>query len=99
MGICSLPSMPSFRRTACAWMSCQKKQRLISTVIARFLNIENFSFERQDGLKASVAALFGGSTGGFSFHQEQLAAFRVSLLAIGEFPGQPAGIERALAAR
>lgn len=33
MGIFSLPSMLSFRLTARAWMSLQKKQRLISTVI------------------------------------------------------------------
>src|SRR5579863_6880199 len=33
VGILSLPSMLAFRLTACALMSCQKKQRLISTVI------------------------------------------------------------------
>ena len=68
-------------------------------VVARFFDVENFSLERQDGLKAAVAALFGGAAGGFALDQEQLAAVGIALGAVGKFAGKSAAIERAFAAR
>ena len=68
-------------------------------VVARFLHVQDLAFERQDRLIAAVAAALGGAAGRFALHQEQLAALRILLLAIGQLSGQPAGIERALAPR
>ena len=68
-------------------------------VVARLLDVENLSFERQNRLEAAVAPLLGGAAGGFTLHQEQLATFRVLLLAVGQLAGQTAGIECALAPR
>ncbi len=48
---------------------------------------------------APVAAGFGGAAGRFALDQEQLAALRILLLAVGQLAGQAAGIERALAPR
>src|SRR5207248_10953320 len=67
-------------------------------VVARFLDVEDLSFQRQDGLETAVAALLGGAASGFALHQEQFAAFGLALGAIGELAGQAAAIERALAA-
>src|SRR5580692_9907632 len=61
-------------------------------VVTGFLDVENFSFERQDGLVFAVAAHLGGATGGLSLNNEQLAARRIAFLAIGEFAGQAARI-------
>ncbi len=68
-------------------------------VVARLLHVEDLALERQDRLEAPVAPLLGGAAGRFALHQEQLAALRVLLLAIGQLAGQAAGIERALAPR
>src|ERR1019366_4153363 len=65
-------------------------------VVARLLHVEDFSLERKNGLEAAFASLFGGAAGAFSLDQENLAEFGILLLAIGEFAGKAAGIERAL---
>jgi len=67
-------------------------------VVARFFDVEDFPFERQDGLEAAVAALGGCAAGGFAFDQEEFAAGGVAFLAIAELAGQATGIERAFAA-
>src|SRR5207249_9921621 len=65
-------------------------------VVAGFFNVEDLTLERQNCLEAAVAALFGGASGGFALYQEQLAALRIALLAIGQLVRHAAGFERAL---
>ena len=67
-------------------------------VVAGFFDVENFAFERQDGLIAAVAAALGGAAGRFALDEEEFAARRIAFLAIGELARQAAGIERGLAA-
>ncbi len=68
-------------------------------VVARLFDIQDFSFERQDGLVAPVAPLFGRASGRFALNNEYLAAGGVALLAIGELAGQPARIHRGFSPR
>ena len=68
-------------------------------VVARFFDVEDFALERQDRLVLAVAAHFCRAAGGFALDDEQLAARRIALLAIGELPGQAAGIHRGFAPR
>ncbi len=68
-------------------------------VVARFLDVENFSLERKDRLEAPIASLLRGSACGLALDQEQLAAFRLALGTIGQLAGQASAIERAFAAR
>jgi len=68
-------------------------------VVARFFDVENFSLERQDCLKAAVTALFRGSTGGFALDQELLVATGILRGAVGKFAGEPAVIDTAFAER
>jgi hypothetical protein len=58
-------------------------------VVARFFDVEDFALQRQNGLEAAVAALLGGAAGRFALDQEQLAALRILLLAIGQLAGRP----------
>ena len=51
-------------------------------VVARFFNVENFAFQRQDGLKAAIAPLLGSATCGLALNQEQFAAVRLPFAAI-----------------
>ena len=44
-------------------------QHLVET---RFFNVQNLAFQRQDRLKAPVAALLGRAAGGIALHQKQL---------------------------
>src|SRR5213082_1389548 len=59
-------------------------------VVARFLNVEDFSFERQDGLVLPVAPLLRRTACRFALDHEQFAARRITLLAIRQFPRQSA---------
>ena len=68
-------------------------------VVARLLDVKDFSFERQNRLESPVAALFGCSTGRLAFDQKQFAAVGVALGTVRQFTRQSAGVERALAAR
>ena len=67
-------------------------------VVARLLDVENFSLERKDCLEAAVASLLGGATCGFALDEEQFAAVGLAFGAVGEFAGQASAIERAFAA-
>ena len=60
-----------------------------------FFDIDEFTAEREDGLGAAVAALFGGATGGVTFDDEELAEGGVFFRAVGEFAGEPAAGEGA----
>src|SRR5690242_16796168 len=52
-------------------------------VEARLLDVEDLALERQDGLSAPVAALFGRATGGITLDNEDLGERGVFFLAIG----------------
>ena len=68
-------------------------------VVAGLFHVQDFALERQDGLIPPVAPGLRGAAGRFALDQEQLAALRILLLAIGQLARQSARIERALAAR
>ncbi|CAI8342630.1 MAG: Uncharacterised protein [Halieaceae bacterium] len=70
-------------------------QHLVET---RLLHIQNLTFERQNGLEFSIAALLGRATCRISLHQIQLAQRRIALLTVRQFPGKAGNIERAFAA-
>ena len=67
-------------------------------VVAGFFDVEDFAFEREDCLEAAVAALFGGAAGRLTLDEEEFALGGIAFLAIGQFAGQTAAIERAFAA-
>ena len=66
-------------------------------VEAGLLDVQDLAAERQDRLEAPVAALLGRAAGGVALDDEQLAARRIALLAVGELAGQGQAVERALA--
>src|SRR6266446_3363484 len=66
-------------------------------VEAGALDVEDLAFERQDRLKAAVAALLGRAAGAVALDDEQFAVGRVALLTIGELAWQVRDVERALA--
>ena len=66
-------------------------------VEARALNIQDLAAQRQDRLELAVARLLGGAAGRIALDQEQFAAGRVALLAVGQLAGQAGDVERALA--
>src|SRR6202049_27179 len=59
-------------------------------VVARFFYVENFSFERKDGLEFAVAAHFCGAACGFALNDEKLAVRGITFLAVGELAGESA---------
>src|SRR5690606_24953022 len=56
-------------------------------------------FERQYGLRATVATLLRRTAGRIALDEEQLGKRRVFLLTIGELAGQARDVERAFAPR
>src|SRR5262249_39561659 len=66
-------------------------------VVAGLLHVEDLAFQRQNCLKAAIAALLGGASGGFTFDQKQLAAAWIALRAISEFARQASTIQCAFA--
>src|SRR5207237_8593749 len=66
-------------------------------VKARTLDIENLALERQDRLKAPVAALLGRAARTVALDDEKLALGRVPFLAVGELARQIGDVERTLA--
>src|SRR5207245_949448 len=67
-------------------------------VVARFFDVEDLAFERQNRLVTAIAARLSGATRGFAFNEEQFTAVGILFLAVCKFAGQAAGIEGALAA-
>src|SRR6185437_10488196 len=67
-------------------------------VEAGALDVEDLALERQDRLKAAVAALLGRAAGAVALDDENLTLGRVALLAVGELAGEVGDVERALAA-
>ena len=48
-------------------------------VVARLFHIKDLALQWEDGLKAPVAALFGGAAGALALDQVDLAAVRIPL--------------------
>ena len=51
---------------------CSDLDRLQHFVETRFLDVQDFSLQRQDCLRATIAPLFGGAAGRVALDQEQL---------------------------
>ena len=66
-------------------------------VEARLLDVEDLALERQDRLRAPIAALLGRAAGRIALDDEDLRQRRILLLAVGELARQARDIERALA--
>ena len=64
---------------------------------AGFFDVDEFAADGEDGLVASVAALFGGAAGGVTFYDEEFCEGGVAFGAIGEFTWKAAAGERAFA--
>ena len=73
-----------------------RRQHLVE---AGLLDVQNLAAQRENRLRAAVAALLGRAARGVALDQEQLALLGVALLAVGQFARQRAGVERALAPR
>ena len=67
-------------------------------VVARLLDVQDFSLQRQDGLKAAVASLLGGAAGAFSLDQVNFTTLRLAFGTVGQLARQTSAVERALAA-
>src|SRR6185503_12267914 len=65
-------------------------------VQARLLDVQDLAAEREDGLETAVPALLRRATRRVALDDEQLAACRITLLAVGELAGEGQAIERAL---
>ena len=61
---------------------------IVNTVSHCFLNIQDFTTQRKDGLKMAVTPLFGRSTCRIPFDQEQFAKRCILFRAVGQFPWQ-----------
>src|SRR5450759_1999713 len=61
------------------------------------LDVEKLPSQRQDRLKAAVAALLGRATGGVAFDEVDLALGGIALLAVGQLARQRHAFEGALA--
>src|SRR5262249_16713168 len=66
-------------------------------VEARFFDVNQFAADGQNRLEFAVAALLGGATGRVTFDDVEFGVFWIAIRAIGEFSGQTAASERALA--
>ena len=62
---------------------------------AGFLNVKDFTLQRQDRLVLAVTTLFSRAARGVPFHQVQFGQRRVALLAIRQFARQACQIQRA----
>jgi len=68
-------------------------------VNAGLLHVQDLAAQGQDGLEHAVAALLGRAAGAVALDDVQFALGRVPLRAVGQFPGQGAALQGALAAR
>ena len=60
-----------------------------------FLDVEDFTFQRQDGLGTTVATLLGGAASRVTFHQVQFGQSRVFFLAVSQLARQARDVQRA----
>src|SRR5690606_16789796 len=68
-------------------------------VDAGALDVEDLSSQRQDRLISAVAPLLGGTAGGVTLDQVELAHRRIVDRTVGELARQDAALERALLTR
>ena len=61
-----------------------------------FLYIQYFSAQRKDGLRVSVAALLGRTTGRIALDEEYFTFLRVFVRTVGKLAGQSAAAHHAL---
>src|ERR1700730_4885265 len=66
-------------------------------VLAGRRHVEDFSAQRQDGLRAAVARLLGGAAGGIALDDENLGTVGGAIGAVGEFSRQAQLSHRGLA--
>src|SRR4029078_2751383 len=66
-------------------------------VEARFLDVQNLAFDRQNRLEPAIAALLGRAACGLTLDDIQLAPRRIPLLAVRELARQREVVERAFA--
>ena len=62
------------------------------------LDVEDLSFERKDGLEATIPPLLGRAACGVALDEVDLAEAGVALLAVGQLAGKGGGVESALPA-
>ena len=68
-------------------------------VQTRFLHVDQLAADRQDGLEAAVAPLLGRAAGRVALDDEKFGQGRITLGTVGQFAGQAAAGQRALAHR
>src|SRR6202035_2386379 len=66
-------------------------------VLAGGRHVEDFSAQRQDGLRAAIARLLGGAAGGIALDDENLGTVGGAIGAVGEFSRQAQLSHRGLA--
>ncbi len=69
-------------------------QRLVE---ARLLNVENLAAQRENGLEAAVAPLFGRAACAVTLHNVDFALLGVAARAVGQLAGEREALQRALA--
>ena len=67
-------------------------------VVARLLDVEDLSLQRQNRLEAAIASLLGRAAGALTLDQVHFAAIGIALGAVGQLARQTAAIECAFAA-
>ena len=68
-------------------------------VFARFVGVDDFAAQRQDGLELAQPAAFGAAAGRITFDQVQLALVHVAAEAVAELAGQEPPPKSALCVR
>ncbi len=67
-------------------------------VEAGLFDVENLTFDGQNGLEVAVAALFGGAAGAIALDDEQFRFSGVAVGAVGQLAGHRSPVQNALAA-
>ena len=67
-------------------------------VEARFLNVEDFTLQRQNRLVLAVTALLRRTARGVPFHEVQFGQRRIAFLAVSQFARQACQVQRAFTA-
>ena len=76
-----MPAPRAVIRVRISWLL----QHLIETGL---FHIQDFSLQGQNGLKASIPGLFGGTAGRIALHQIEFPPGRVPFLTVGQFAGE-----------
>ncbi len=73
-----------------------RRQHLVETC---FLDVQDLSLQRKNGLCSPVTALLRGSSGRIALDEKKLRQRGVFFLAVGQLPGKTGDVQRAFAAR